>query len=148
MPKSSDICSSRQMQTHQHESLIYYSLLWPKSVRSCVTEASHAHIFNVAHARTASNLRVCSRVNGTFISDWDNIVAHCPDITFSFRSAWGKCCIPSPPARSITKPGRLHYSTRKTSLGDLAEGQGNTTQLAGPGSLCIRSVYVILCHLG
>lgn len=43
-------------------------------------------------------------------------------------------------AGCIIQPERFN----RQALGDLAEGQGNTTQPAGPGSLCIRSVYAFV----
>lgn len=51
-------------------------------------------------------------------------------------------------AGAIIQPERFN----RRALGDLADGQGSTTQPAGAESICISSVYacvyVILCHLG
>lgn len=92
--------------------------------------------------------RVCGRVNGAFISDWDNIVSHCPDIAFSSRSAWGSCCIPNPPLQGVSPnlAGWIIQAERfnRQALGDLAEGQGNTTQPAVPGPYAL-GVFMLLC---
>lgn len=147
MPKSCDICSSRQMQTHQHASLIYYALLWPKSVRSCVTEASHAHLFSVAHARTASDSECAA--------GWTVLLFLTG--TTSFLIVLTSHSLPEVHEEAVVFPillqgvspnlaGCIIQAERfnRQALGDLAEGQGDTTQPAGPAPRAL-GVFMLLC---
>lgn len=151
MPKSSDICSCREMQTHQHASLIYYSLLWPKSVRSCDSDFSRACIRRGTRTQTPRLIkgarqgerRFCfrPRQHRFLLSCFEPLL--CEETSNSLTELRKEATV-SPErqnlASCIIQPERFN----RQALGDLAGGQGNTTQPAGPESICIRSVYAFV----
>lgn len=154
--------------TYTYASLIYYSFLWPKSVTSCVTESSYAHIQQCIHRDTHTQHRYMyhvpfqqrGRVNRVFLYDktasllivpfwsWkDNVWM---DVKLSFTRAPGSHHRPSTGRKSqpcwTYNLTRRNQQTSPEGFGSRSGELHTATKSCNPEVLMYRGVFLCGCN--